>query len=184
MKTSVLFSVAFFAFYSSVVSGVHDNRDNNVTVEILHESSAYFRPSEASRLFYEFQPQDVIKIEAVSDSGWLGFDPGIAQAANTGVFRFRWLKNDSSVALRGDTSCLLKFSSPDPFLTYNMFFEGVKIYSEKDSFSIPLFSALCGDYAEIISPIDEDWIEVDFSRGFPSMDLKGWIEKSDLNVNY
>ncbi len=160
-----------------------EQQNGFVELEIIHETSAYFRPSDSARIFCGFQPGDVIQIEARSDYGWLGFDPGVAQAANTGVFRYRWIKKDSSVALRGDASNLSEFSSPCALLTYNMFFEGAKVHSLPDSFSTPVFVTSWGDYAEIQSSLDSEWVKVDFSTGFPRMELKGWIDKSLLNIS-
>lgn len=180
----ILYCIIFFAFQARAVSKAPDVETYSVDLEILHETSAYFRPSDSSRVFCGFQPGDVIQIAAQSENGWMGFDPGVAQASNTGVFRYRWIKNDSCVNLKGFSEHLLRMPSPDPFLTYNMFFGGTKIYCEPDSFSPPLYMTLNGDYAVIAGNTEGDWIHVEFSEGFPKIDVEGWIQSSFLNLSF
>lgn len=38
--------------------------------------------------------------------GWLGFDPGIAQAGNIGLYRLRWIAPDAAVTKTGDCDAL------------------------------------------------------------------------------
>jgi hypothetical protein len=42
-----------------------------------------------------------ITVAARSKGGWLGFDPGVTQAANVGLFRLRWVQH-SDVARRSN----------------------------------------------------------------------------------
>ncbi|MBN1620950.1 hypothetical protein JW890_09535 [candidate division WOR-3 bacterium] len=161
-----------------------EQQNGYAELEIIHETSAYFRPSDSSRIFCGFQPGEVIQITALSGEGWMGFDPGVAQAANTGVFRYRWIKNDSCVSLKSSAENLLRMPSPAPLKVYNMFFSGTKIYIEPDSLSPPLYLTLNGDYAEIAGSTDGEWIEVNFSEGFPEIEVKGWIQNSFLNLSY
>ncbi|MGW8249945.1 MAG: hypothetical protein ACWGO1_04825, partial [Anaerolineales bacterium] len=55
------------------------------------EVTIYSRPDTSAQVF-SVQPAGLtVQPSARSASGWLGFDPAVAQAANIGPFRLRWL---------------------------------------------------------------------------------------------
>jgi hypothetical protein len=70
----------------------------------VNDVTVYERPHTTAAVFgamvegYRVQPQ------ARTADGWWGFDPGVAQAANVGVFRLRWVQETASVRLEGSSS--------------------------------------------------------------------------------
>ena len=53
--------------------------------------TAYRLPDASSNVFGTMPAGDTFVILARTADGWLGFDPGVAQAANIGLARHRWI---------------------------------------------------------------------------------------------
>ncbi len=64
--------------------------------------TAYRLPDGASDIFGTVSTGDTFEVLARTTGGWLGFDPGIAQAANIGLARHRWVQLNITL----DPSCL------------------------------------------------------------------------------
>lgn len=64
--------------------------------------TAYRLPDGTSALFGELGAGDSFEALARTADGWVGFDPGIAQAANIGLARHRWVRLNVTVS----PSCL------------------------------------------------------------------------------
>lgn len=76
--------------------------------------NAYMQPSLLSNVFGTLPPSESVVIVGRSAEGWLGFDPGVAQAGNTGIDRLRWIPPNSPVMLSGDCGNLsILASAPD-----------------------------------------------------------------------
>lgn len=68
-----------------------------------HESLTVHRlPDGDSDVFGTMAAGETHAALAWTETGWLGFDPGVAQAANIGLARYRWVQLDASVS----PSCL------------------------------------------------------------------------------
>ncbi len=64
--------------------------------------------------------------------GWLGFDPGVAQAANIGVFRLRWMPPGAPVSLDGDcVSVPIEPWVPLPGVCYQMSMGPVEVHTPR-----------------------------------------------------
>ena len=61
----------------------------------------YMRPATTADVFSEQPAGFTTPIGARTSDGWLGFDPGVAQAANIGSFRLRWLAPGSGTLSGG-----------------------------------------------------------------------------------
>ena len=55
-------------------------------------ASIYYLPLAATSRFGQLAKGDEVTLAARTATGWVGFDPGTAQAANVGVFRLRWVR--------------------------------------------------------------------------------------------
>ena len=64
--------------------------------------TAYRLPDISSDVFGTMSAGDTYEALARTADGWVGFDPGVAQAANVGLARHRWILLNASVA----PSCL------------------------------------------------------------------------------
>jgi hypothetical protein len=53
--------------------------------------TVYRLPDETSDIFGTISSVDTYEALARTDDGWVGFDPGVAQAANIGLARHRWV---------------------------------------------------------------------------------------------
>lgn len=144
----------------------------------------YTRPSIEADLFYttgegELMPPALAR----TNDGWIGFDPGIAQAANVGPFRLRWLQ-ESQVTLTGGCSGLPVIQGPPPGVCFNMFMVPSEVHSGPDYSTSVVITLDYGDYAELLGTTpDQSWAKISMLRGSPSMDLQGWIDIASLNVN-
>ena len=69
----------------------------------LNDSAAVHRlPDNAADVFGVASPGETFAALARTADGWLGFDPGIAQAPNRGLARHRWIRLNATVS----PSCL------------------------------------------------------------------------------
>lgn len=64
----------------------------------------YYLPDANSELFSISTAGDdnAGMVLARTEDGWVGFDPGVAQAENAGLRRLRWIQESDDVTLKGD----------------------------------------------------------------------------------
>jgi hypothetical protein len=144
----------------------------------------YERPSFAAEVF-SIQPAGFTQQfgDRTSD-GWLGFDPGYAQAGNIGSFRLRWIPPDTP-GLSGDCINLRVVWGPPPGICFDQTqMEGVKVYASPDTGSDVVATLNVGDFAAIEGhTADGDWALVDLGKGNTGSTVVGWVESYTLNVN-
>jgi hypothetical protein len=63
--------------------------------------TVYSRLSSNAAVFGSMASGFHVILEGRTADGWLGFDPGVAQAANIGIFRLRWIVESSDIELVG-----------------------------------------------------------------------------------
>jgi hypothetical protein len=143
----------------------------------------YYRPSFEADVFSTMDAGMTVRIENRTADGWLGFDPGVAQAANTGVFRMRWVHEDSEVEQQGDCAEVPVVVGPQPGLVYLMPMDEVNVYQEPDPNASVLATLNPGDYVEITAQSDLAWSQVDLSQGNVAQDIQGWVRNAVLNIN-
>jgi hypothetical protein len=142
----------------------------------------YTRPDTAADVFSEQGAGFSILVSARAAGGWLGFDPGVAQAANIGPFRLRWLPPRSGT-LSGSCSLPLVWA-PQAGVCYDMPMDTTNVYASPDSSSAVLFVLDLGEFAAILgtSP-DGNWVQVDLGPGNTGSNVTGWVSASSLNVS-
>lgn len=142
----------------------------------------YTRPDTAADIFSEQGAGFSIQVSARAAGGWLGFDPGVAQAANIGPFRLRWLPPRSG-SLAGSCSLPLVWA-PRAGICYDMPMDSTNVYASPDSSSQVLFTLQVGEFAAVLgtSP-DGNWAQVDLGPGNTGSNVTGWVAASSLNVN-
>lgn len=113
----------------------------------------------------------------------MGFDPGIAQAANIGVFRLRWAFFDE-VSLSGSCVDVPELTwVPEPDLCYTMPMESVNVYTGANTSASVLVTLNVEDFASVSGFTSDGWAQVDLGAGNTGQTGIGWMEQAALNVN-
>ena len=147
------------------------------------EVTVYSRPSSSANVFGSMAAGDRVMAGGRTADGWLGFDPGVAQAANMGIFRLRWVDGSSGVRLEGTCDDLPELVGPPPGVCFTMPMDEVHVYAEPDVSSAVVATMTPGDYAAVKGQTADGWAKVDLSAGNTGLDLSGWIEGTTLNFN-
>ncbi len=168
--------------------------------------TAYLRPNDRAAEFGQLAPGDSVPVHGWTLDGWVGFEPGVAQAANMGPFRLRWVRVGGPYALVGDCEALPRVPSLPAGTCFTMAMDSVEVRVDPDSTAAVIAVLVPGDWA----PLErrrargaETWIQVDLTGGnrgrqaadwepasLPGgesarlgADSTGWIRERDLNVN-
>jgi len=147
------------------------------------EVTIYRRPSTAADVF-SVQPAGFTQtFSARTSNGWLGFDPGVAQAANIGVFRLRWVAPNTQT-LTGGCNRLPVVWGPPPGICFDMPMQITTVYAAPDTSSAVLATLQVGDFAAItgLNP-GGDWAYVDLGKGNTGSTVEGWVDSGSLNVS-
>lgn len=144
-----------------------------------HSVTLYQRPSAASDVFGTFGPGGAIHPTAKTADGFYGFDPGIAQAGNVGLFRLRWVLKTIDITATTGCASLPAVVAPIAGICYDMMMGDTPIYSSPDTTSTPVTTMHLNDYAMVIAHIT-GWYILDLNVASPSMDNLGYIEETKL----
>ena len=152
------------------------------TLICLDSIDVFTRPDSSAMFMIRLAPRNQVIISGRTADGWLGFDPGVAQAANIGSFRLRWIAGDARYVIDGELSSVPVVWGPRVGITYAMIYETSLLYSEPDNTSAIVDSMPSSSAAGIVSKT-EDWYLLDLSIGPLGLDIKGWIRAADVSVN-
>lgn len=142
----------------------------------------FLRPDSASSIFGVLSPGDTVSVPVRTSDGWMGFDPGVAQAGNVGIFRFRWVPPDGAYELLGDTVALFPTWTPSAGVPYAMALEDIPVLSEPDSLSSVTDTLPAGSAATIIQR-DDEWYRVDLLQGPLERYTVGWVRAKGVSVS-
>ncbi|MCW5877921.1 MAG: hypothetical protein KIS80_03525 [Anaerolineales bacterium] len=143
----------------------------------------YARPSRDAQIFGELNPGFSSPVVARTESGWVGFDPGIAQAANVGVFRMRWAHFDD-VSLSGDCLSVTQLNwIPRPQQCYVMPMEPVTLHTNPGTNASVRGTLEMGQFAGVLGLTSTGWAQLDLSDGNTPLTGIAWMEQSALNMN-
>jgi hypothetical protein len=146
------------------------------------ELTVYQRPHTDAEVFGTMTAGFRVEPEAKTADGWWGFDPGVAQAANVGIFRLRWVHESSPVLLEGCCECPPEVVGPPPGVCFQMPMEDLDVYAAPDPSSEVVASLTPGDYAAVLGNSD-GWAKLDLALGNTCQDAMGWIPAASLNMN-
>jgi hypothetical protein len=146
------------------------------------EVAVYPRPSVESGLFGTLPAGGREPAAAYTADGWLGFDPGVAQAANVGVFRNRWVEWGAAFHLEGSCGSLPLVIALPPGICFLMISEDTPVYESADASSAVLATLHLGDYAEAVGR-QAGWFKVNLGVGSVQIDGEGWIAAALANLN-
>lgn len=170
MKFHITFTLLVLA-YSSVTA-------SPVAFKSLDTLDIFSRPNPGSEIWSQLLPGETVTLEVITEFGWLGFEPGVAQAANTCSFRYRWLPPDSSVA----TDSLPIVWAPKLDVSYAMSQVDTPVYPDQNTASTPLITIPSNSAAAIIG-ITATWFKVDLSDSPQEEDIQGWILCEAVSIN-
>jgi hypothetical protein len=143
----------------------------------------YSRPDLSADVFSTQGAGFSIQPTARTANGWYGFDPGVAQAANIGSFRLRWLPPGSGT-LTGSCSSLPEVWAPRPGICYFMPMGPVEVYSAPDTTSSVVWTLQVGQFAAVLGEDPSgNFARVDLAPGNTGSNLEGWVEATTLNIN-
>jgi hypothetical protein len=145
--------------------------------------SAYFRPHPAAEVFGTLQPGVAVEVLARTPEGWLGFDPGVAQAGNVGVFRLRWVQEGPGLSLSGECGALPVVVGPPPGVCFAMAMAAMEVHEAPDATSPVLAIVPAEGYAAALARTAAGWVRVDLGMGQPGQNLAGWIAPESVNLN-
>jgi hypothetical protein len=152
------------------------------TLSSSEEISIFNRPTAASDIFSSVPAGFSNAIDAFSTNGWYGFDPGIAQAANIGPFRMRWV--DPADALQsGDCRALPILWSAPAGICFDMPMGDTNVHELPDSGSAILTVLHHEEFAAVLGTNPGGWAKVDLGPGNTGLTIEGWVESSSLNMN-
>ncbi len=146
--------------------------------------TAYTRPSTQAPVFGKLAVGDSAPVGGTTADGWIGFDPGVAQAANVGPFRLRWVQKSDAFKLQGacDAPNVPVLANLPPTACFEMFMADTKIYPQANVTASALVIAKANDYAQVVAANDK-WLELDLNVGSLKQAKRGWIERADANFN-
>jgi hypothetical protein len=145
--------------------------------------TAYTRPSLQADPFGQVSGAGFpILVGASTADGWLGFDPGVAQAANTGVFRYRWVLA-AQVQVEGACDAVPLVQGPPPGICFTMPMDVTPVYTNPDNTSAVIVSLTVDQYAAVLGKTNNGWAKLDLGVGNSGVDQMGWVPEETLNFN-
>ena len=147
------------------------------------ELQVYMRPGSGSDVFGLLAAGETVLAEARTAEGWLGFDPGVAQAANVGVLRLRWVHMDSVTVVGGNVDALPVCWAPSPTGTYATVVGSTNLRSEPDSTSTVVTLMQAGTIARVTGRSGDGWLLLNLGEGQPGEFHEGWALGSLLSIN-
>ena len=145
--------------------------------------TAYIRPSLQAEPFGDLPVGMSLYATARTADGWIGFDPGYAQAANIGVFHHRWVQEGPAIDLEGDCDSLPIVVGPPPGICFNMFMIDAPLLAQPLLNADVLHLISSADYAMVIGKSADGWLKIDLSVGNIGLNIEGWVEGMNANFN-
>jgi hypothetical protein len=121
------------------------------------------RPRSDER-FGQLERGMAVLITARSIDDWLGFDPGVAQAANVGPFRLRWL-DPALVTLHGDCARVQKVWAPEPHTCFEMAMEDVTVRAAPGDGASAVALLHPGEFGALVARSAGGWFRIELGRG-------------------
>lgn len=138
----------------------------------------YTRPSVAAPRFGTLAPGDSVPASGRAP-GFVGIEPGTAQAAMVGALRLRYAAADGPFALRGDCGALSEQPRLDPVACYQMAQAEVRLHARPDTAAAVVATMPAQSLAEVTARTPTGWLRVRLGSGGPP----GWVAPADVNVS-
>lgn len=144
--------------------------------------TVYDRPSAAANVFGTLGTGETISPVVKTADGFYGFDPGVAQAGNVGVFRNRWVQKTYQVDTAGNCAGVKLVVGPIANLCYAMIMGDTPVYALANTGSEVLTTLHMGDYVQALGTA-AGWVKVDLNVGTAGTDNLGYIEENNIGYN-
>ena len=144
--------------------------------------TAYNRPSVQAEVFGQVPDDNPMQVNGLTQDGWIGFEPGVAQAGNIGLFRLRWLPPGTG-SLQGDCESLPTLPSLPANVCFTMAMGEEPVYSAASESASIVASLQLNAYAGVVSRTPDGWLELDLTVGSMGVSGPGWIPAATANFN-
>lgn len=148
----------------------------------LDSIDVFQRPDSCATVWSMLAAFETVVLSGRTDDGWLGFDPGVAQAANIGSFRLRWISEGENFVIEGELDSVSVVWGPGAGITYAMIYQDSPMFVEPDSLSVIIDSIPSGSAAGIILRT-EDWYLLDLNESPLDDSIQGWIQSLSVSVS-
>ncbi len=140
------------------------------------DTQVYQRPSTQAAVFGVLPSGEKVEALYRTNDQWYGFDPGIAQAGNVGIFRMRWIQAGQGVQLSGNCNQL----PVAPPLPANVCFvvpmtNSLPVYASPTTSAQQLGALGPEDYAAAIGRGPGAWVKVNLDSGKNALSGQGWV---------
>jgi uncharacterized protein YgiM (DUF1202 family) len=156
---------------------------SNCTLTADADIEVTYTPFHVSNIFGTLGSGMSVQVNARTPNGWLGFEPGVAQAANLDVFRLRWVDPDAPFTLSGSCAGLPTVIGPPPFVCFEMAMGDINVYAETSTSSTVVATLLAEEYAAVTASTPDDWYRIDLGFGNATSNAAGWIQGTAINFN-
>jgi photosystem II stability/assembly factor-like uncharacterized protein len=143
----------------------------------------YYRPDLESEPFETMPSGMPVYVFAESVTGWIGFDPGIPQAANVGAFRLRWVQESGDFSLQGACDELPVIEPPPAGVCFTMAMTEFPVFEAPSAESKVMTIVESEEYLGVTSQPSPDWYQVDLSVGSLGLEGTGWVQADWINLN-
>jgi hypothetical protein len=143
----------------------------------------YTRPSYMAAGFSTEALSPPVVVESRTIDNWLGFNPQVAQAANIGIFRMRWIPPDAIIELSGDcVGVPVAEWVPEADICYEMVMSPVDVHAAADATSAVVAPLNVGDFAAVVGKTANGWLQVDGAQANAPAAV-GYIPEAEANFS-
>jgi hypothetical protein len=142
----------------------------------------YRLPDFASNVFSTVGAGFSLPLNSQTADGWLGFDPGYAQAGNIGPFHNRWIPPDAPVNLSSGCSALPVVWGPPAgvcFVTPGG--ATINIFAQPDTSSTIAGLLHAYDFGAVLGNLASmDWVKIDLAPSNTGQAVTGWVQQDHV----
>lgn len=178
----------YFLFFGTLRAPIVFPGEEICVVKARPSVKIYMRPSLQADVFGEASDIEDIRITARTEEGWLGFEPGVAQAPNVGPFRLRYLPPNGDYEKTGECGRLPLVATVAPDTCYVMTHtDTTNVYRTPEAGAEVVTTIPAMDYVPATGRRGSEanqWIRVDArSKGGIPFPLTGWISSDEVDFN-
>ncbi len=148
------------------------------------DEPVFFYPTDTSPRFGTVSKGMKVEVVAFSpDHTWIAFEPEVAQAANVGPFRLRWVPVTQSSWVEGQCQTVPVLVAPPA----DVCFVGgapAKVYAKPSTQARVLGTLGPADYVAVLGRGTGSWLKVNLEEGHSSLRGQGWISLEDSGVSF